>query len=158
MCFNKWFYFRLIFIKLLSFFPFLNKLFQFLNIEAVYAKQKQKKDIIFIACYKDRLKSPFDWYRCCVGWKSLINRIFWIRRCGWSGQLKPPGFLLNFQVFKGFWNFPGFWLWKVGRSGINTQPAFTFSKLTIETLEEGVKYVQIKSLKLIVYVTWVISF
>ena len=31
---------------------------------------------------------------------------------------------------------------KVKRSKIHTQPAFTCSKLTIETLEQGVKYVQ----------------
>ena len=27
-------------------------------------------------------------------------------------------------------------------SNVNSQPSFTFSKLTIETLEQGVKYVQ----------------
>ena len=33
--------------------------------------------------------------------------------------------------------------WDTFRSrGITTQSAFTFSKLTIETLEQGVKYVQ----------------
>ena len=49
--------------------------------------------------------------------------------------------LYNFVLF-GIFNSSNFQLYLLTARSAVTQPAFNFSKLTIETVEQGVKYVQ----------------
>ena len=54
-------------------------------------------------------------------------------------QAKLSRFILNFQSKRSFFNLPAS---TFARPKMPSQPAITCSNLTIETLEQGVKYVQ----------------
>ena len=61
-------------------------------------------------------------------------------RCTWSDPYFKDTVFISQHLLRPFIIRNGPWLIQENLKG--TQPAFTSSKLTIETLEQGVKYIQ----------------